>query len=119
MSLVSCSPSAAVAMAMPLSGWRWSTCGALDEAVHRGVDRRRRAAFAVEAEVERGDHLVLALLAGVDVDEGAQAVEAQDRETVSVSVPRSPPEPLTHSSSTSSPVTGSDSMPLAEVLPPA
>ena len=36
-----------------------------------------------------------------------------------VSVPRSPPEPLTHNSSTSSPVTGSVSVPLAEVLPPA
>src|SRR6478752_2385275 len=35
------------------------------------------------------------------------------------SVPRSPPEPLTHRSSTSSPVTGSFSAPLAEVLPPA
>ena len=67
-------------MAMPLSGWRWSTCGAVDEAVHGGVDRRRRAAPAVEAEVERGDHLVLAVLARVDVDEGAQAVEAQHGE---------------------------------------
>ena len=36
-----------------------------------------------------------------------------------LSVPRSPPEPLTHSSSTGSPVTGSVSVPLAEVLPPA
>ena len=67
-------------MAMPLSGWRWSTWGAVDEAVHRGVDRRGGAAAAVEAEVERGDHLVLAVLARVDVDEGAQAVEAQHRE---------------------------------------
>ena len=33
----------------------------IDEAVHRGVDRRRRAAPPVQAEVERGDHLVLAL----------------------------------------------------------
>src|SRR6266513_4701791 len=36
-----------------------------------------------------------------------------------VSVPRSPPEPFTHISSTSSPVTGSVAAPLAEVLPPA
>ena len=52
----------------------------VDEAVHRGVDRRRGAAAAVEAVVERGDHLVLALDARVDVDERAQPVEPQDRE---------------------------------------
>ena len=51
-----------------------------DQAVHRGVDRRRRAALAVQAEVEGGDHLVLAVLAGVDVDERAQPVEAQHGE---------------------------------------
>ena len=56
--------------------------GGVDEAVHRGVDRRRRAALAVQAEVEGGDHLVLPLLARVDVDEGAQPVEAQDGESV-------------------------------------
>ena len=37
----------------------------------------------------------------------------------SLRVPRSPPDPLTHMSSTSPPVTGSRSMPLAEALPPA
>src|SRR5688500_3521941 len=37
----------------------------------------------------------------------------------SFSVPRSPPEPLTHSSSTGSPVTGSVSVPFADALPPA
>ena len=36
-----------------------------------------------------------------------------------VSVPRSPPDPFTHTSSTGSPVTGSVSVPFAEVLPPA
>ena len=36
-----------------------------------------------------------------------------------VSVPRSPPDPLTHTSSTGCPVTGSVSVPLAEVFPPA
>ena len=35
----------------------------------------------VQAEVERGDHLVFARLAGIHVDERAEAVEAQDRET--------------------------------------
>ena len=52
----------------------------VDEAVHRGVDRRRRAALAVQAVVERGDHLVLAVDAGVDVHERAHAVQAQHRE---------------------------------------
>ena len=79
-SFVSCSPSGAVAMAMPLSGWRWSTWGAVDEAVHGGVDRRRRAAPAVEAEVEGRDHLVLPVLARVHVDERPQPVEAQHGE---------------------------------------
>ena len=79
-SLVSASPSAAVASAMPESGCRWSTCGGVDEAVHRGVDRRRRAALAVQAVVERRDHLVLALDAGVDVDQRAQPVQPQHGE---------------------------------------
>ena len=92
----------------------------VDEAVHRGVDRRRGTALAVQAVVERRDHLVLALDAGVDVDERAHPVEPQHGEAgLGVSVPRSPPEPFTQSSSTSSPVTGSVSVPLAEVLPPA
>ena len=52
----------------------------IHEAVHRGVDRRRRAALAVQAVVERGDHLVLAVDAGVDAGERAQAVQTQHRE---------------------------------------
>ena len=52
----------------------------VDEAVHRGVDRRRGAALAVQAVVERRDHLVLALEAGVDVDQGAHPVEAEHGE---------------------------------------
>ena len=79
-SRVSASPSAAVASAIPESGWRWSTWAASTSAVHRGVDRRRRAAPAVEAVVERGHHLVLALDARVDVDERPQPVEAEHRE---------------------------------------
>ena len=65
---------------MPESGCRWSTCGRRHQAVHRGVDRRRGAAPAVQAVVERGDHLVLAVDARVDVDERAQPVEAEDGE---------------------------------------
>ena len=90
------------------------------QAVHRRVDRRRRAAPAVQAVVERGDHLVLALDARIDVGEGAQPVEPQDRQARRRSAcPRSPPEPLTHRSSTGVPVTGSVAEPLAEVFPPA
>ena len=54
----------------------------VDEAVHGRVDRRRRAALAVQRVVERGDHLVLALDARVDLDEVAQPVEAQHREAL-------------------------------------
>ena len=46
----------------------------------RGPARRGGTALAVAAEVERGDHLVLALDAGVDVDQRAQPVEAEDRQ---------------------------------------
>ena len=54
--------------------------GGVHEAVHGGVDRRRGAALAVQAVVERCHHLVLALDAGVDVDERAHPVQAQDRQ---------------------------------------
>ena len=91
----------------------------IDQAVHRGVDRRRGAALAVQAVVERRDHLVLAVDAGVDVHQRAHAVEAQHREARLVECAEVPPEPFTHSSSTGSPVTGSVSVPFADVLPPA
>ena len=52
----------------------------VDEPVHGGVDRRRGAALAVQAVVERRDHLVLALDAGVDVDERAHPVQPQHGE---------------------------------------
>ena len=94
--------------------------GGVDEAVHRRIDRRRRAPATMEAVVERGDHLVLALDARVDVDEGAQPVQPKHGETTaSVSVPRSPPEPLTHRRSMGRPVTGSTPAPFADVFPPA
>ena len=50
----------------------------VDEAVHRRVDRRRGAAAAVEAEVERADHLVLALDPRIHLDERPQAIEPED-----------------------------------------
>ena len=49
----------------------------VDEAVHRGVDRRCGTALAVQAVVEGRDHLVLAVHAGVDVDERAHPVQPQ------------------------------------------
>ena len=53
----------------------------VDQAVHRGVDRGRRAATAVQAVVERVDHLVLTGDARVDVDERAKPVEPQHGKT--------------------------------------
>ncbi len=52
----------------------------LDEPVHRGVDRWRRAAAPEEAMVERRDHLVLAIDARVDIDERTQTVQPDDGE---------------------------------------
>ncbi len=87
--------------------------------VHGGVDGRRRTPPAVQAVVERGDHLVLAVNPGYT---SANARIRSSRNTASppsVSVPRSPPDPLTHINSTSPPVTGSVSVPFADVFPPA
>ena len=52
----------------------------VDQPVHRGVDRRRGAPFAVQAEVERRDHLVLPVHPGIDVDQRPQPVKAQHRQ---------------------------------------
>ncbi len=49
----------------------------VDQAVHGRVDRRGRATTAVQAVVERRDHLVLALDARVDVDERTQPVQPE------------------------------------------
>ena len=54
----------------------------VDQAVHRGVDRRRGAATPVQAVVERRDHLVLAFDTGVDVDQRAHPVEPQHGQPV-------------------------------------
>jgi len=95
----------------------------VDEAVHRGVDGRRGPALAVQAVVERGDHLVLALGAGVDVRQGAQPVQAEHGEPVrgegaEVAARALHPQ-QTHSKSTGCRVTGSRSWALTEALPPA
>jgi hypothetical protein len=49
----------------------------LDQAMHGGVDRRRRTAFTPEAVVERRHHLVLPVDPGVDVHQGAEPVKAE------------------------------------------
>ncbi len=93
--------------------------GGIHERVHRRVDRGGGAALAVEAVVERGDHLVLAVDAGVHVDERAHAVEAehgQSRlgERAQVAAGAFDPEQFDGGSGD-----GSMSVPLADVLPPA
>ena len=55
--------------------------GRVDQSVHRGVDRRGGTAAAEQAVVERRDHLVFLLDAGVDVDERPEAVQPEDRQS--------------------------------------
>jgi hypothetical protein len=52
----------------------------VDQAMHRRVDRGGRSTPAVQAVVERGNHLVLPLQPRVDIDQGAQPVEAKHGE---------------------------------------
>ena len=54
--------------------------GRVDQSVHRGVDRRCGAAASEQAVVERRDHLVFLLDAGVDVDERPETIEPEDRQ---------------------------------------
>ena len=79
-SLVSASPSAAVAIAMPRVGVQVVDVRGVDQPVHGGVDRRRGTALAVQAVVERRDHLVLTVDARVDVDQRAHPVQPQHRQ---------------------------------------
>ena len=87
--------------------------------VHRRVDARRRPTLAMQAVVERRHHLVLPLHPGVDVHQRLQPIQPQRRQPLRRQRPEISPGPLTHSSSTSSPVTGSVSAPFADVFPPA
>jgi hypothetical protein len=48
--------------------------------MHRGVDRRRRTALAVQAVVEGGDHLILALDSGIDVHQLPHPIKSQHRQ---------------------------------------
>jgi len=52
------------------------------QAVHRRVDARCRTPLAVQTEVERRDHLVLALDARVDPGQCAHPVQPQRRQTL-------------------------------------
>ena len=54
----------------------------IDEAVHRRIDGRGSATATEQAEVEGAHHLVLALDAGVDLDERAKAIESQNGKAV-------------------------------------
>ena len=54
--------------------------GGVHQPMHGGVDRGGGPALAEQAVVERGHHLVLAVDAGVDLLQGLQPVQAQDRE---------------------------------------
>ena len=56
--------------------------GQLDERVHRRVDRRRRAAATVAAVVECRNHLVFAIATRINGGQGAQSIEAKDRQSV-------------------------------------
>ena len=76
-SAVSASPSAAVGEGDSGVGVQVVDVRGLDQAVHGGVDRRRGAALAERAEVERRDHLVLALDSRVDAGQRAQRVEPE------------------------------------------
>ena len=68
-----------------------------DEGVQRRVDRRHRAAVAEAAVRVEADDVVLVHARGVHALERAHPVEHEEGEPGTVSVPRSPPEPLTAS----------------------
>ena len=92
----------------------------VDEAVHRGVDRRRGAAAAVQAVVERGDHLVLALDARDRRRRARGAGPAAARrarlgQRAEVAAGALDPEQLDRRRRSP----GRSPVPLAEVLPPA
>jgi hypothetical protein len=57
--------------------------GRLDEAVHRGVDAGGGAWRAEDAVVEELVHLVLVLLAPIHIVQSSDAIETQDRQTLS------------------------------------
>ena len=104
-SAVSSSPSAAVAIAMPAVGVQVVDVRRIHQAVHRGVDRRRRAALAVQRSSRtRRPSRPRAPPPGRRSTRARSRSRRSTARPAAVSVPRSPPEPFTHSSSTGSPV---------------
>ena len=91
----------------------------IHQPVHRRVDARRRPTLAMQAVVERRHHLVLPLHPGIHVHQRLQPIQPQHRQPLGLQRPEIPPDPFTHTSSTASPVTGSISLPFADVFPPA
>ncbi len=52
------------------------------QTMHRRVNRRGGAALAVQAVIERRDHLILPVHAGIHVNQGPQPVQPQDSEVL-------------------------------------
>ena len=89
----------------------------IHQTMHRGINARRGAALAVQAEIERRDHLILPLHPRIHLHQRPHPIQPSTAKPVSFSVPRSPPEPFTHNNSTGSPVTGSVSDALGGGVP--
>lgn len=68
--------------------------GGLDQSVHGGVDGRSRPTLPMQAVVERGDHLVLALDTRVHVDERPHPIEPQHGKPAFGERPEVTPGPL-------------------------
>ena len=91
----------------------------IDQTMHRRVNARGGAALAVQAEIERRDHLILPLHPRIDLDQRPHPVQPQHRQTRSRSTcpdrrrspsptttrpaPRSPDQPPTPSPTCSRP----------------
>jgi len=68
-------------------------CG-IHQAMHGGVDRRGGAPPAMQAEVERSDHLVLAVDARIDIHQRSQPVQSEDSQSTSRERPEVTPGTL-------------------------
>ena len=116
--LVSSSPSAAAASAMMASGWRWSTCGTrsspcIEVSMLGGAPpwpKRQKSSISCSSSSCSSPRYT-------SLRPRSRSTTRADSPSAD-SVPRSPPDPLTHISSTSSPETGSSITALAEVFPP-
>jgi hypothetical protein len=91
---------------------------ARDEAVQPGVDRRRTRVEVPDAMPQRLDHRVFLVRPRYCARNCISRSMYSVANPSSFMLPMSPPEPLTHSTCTSAPVSGSFAATLAEVLPP-